>query len=133
VVLTGNVDAALPSELVALGVAGFIDKVAPLEHAVRAVQRVLEGGMYFYAGVMPTASAMASRTQNDKGPDASILSEREREVVRMVASGLSSKEIADKLGISARTVENHRFRLMEKIGVRDTVGLVRWCFEQGLG
>jgi DNA-binding NarL/FixJ family response regulator len=47
IVLTGKIDAALPAELVALGVAGFVDKAAPLEHAVRAVQRVLAGGMYF--------------------------------------------------------------------------------------
>src|SRR5262245_23363061 len=48
IVLTGQVDATLPAELVALGVAGFIDKAAALDHVVSAVERVLAGGMYFF-------------------------------------------------------------------------------------
>jgi DNA-binding NarL/FixJ family response regulator len=61
------------------------------------------------------------------------LSEREREVARLVAGGLSSKEIAQRLALSARTVENYRANLMQKLGVRDTATLVRWCLEHGLG
>lgn len=133
IVLTGNVDAALPGELVALGVAGFVDKAAPLEHAVRAVERVLAGGMYFFAGVAPTASGMAMRSKSSSGSNPSILSPRERDIARLVASGLSSKEIAHQLALSTRTVENYRANLMQKIRVRDTASLVRWCLENGLG
>lgn len=132
IVLTGNIDGTLPAELVALGVAGFVDKGAPLEHAVRAVERVLAGGMYFFAGVMPTASRIAMR-DSARGPGVAALSARERDVVRGVAAGLSSKEIAQRLHLSARTVENYRAHAMQKIGVRDTAGLVRWCLERGLG
>jgi DNA-binding NarL/FixJ family response regulator len=131
VVLTAQVDATLPAELVALGVAGFVDKTAPLEHTVRAVERVLAGGMYFFAGVMPTESGAALR-RTAPGSVVATLSTREREVARFVASGLSSKEIAQRLDLSARTVENYRANLMQKLGVRDTASLVRWCLEQGL-
>jgi DNA-binding NarL/FixJ family response regulator len=130
IVLTAKIDASLPGELVSLGVAGFVDKAVPLEHAVRAVQRVLAGGMYFCADVAPTQSGAAPTAP---GPSASILSAREREIALLVARGLSSKEIASRLGLSTRTVENHRARLMQKIGVHDTVKLVRWCVERGLG
>lgn len=132
IVLTGQVDATLPAELVALGVAGFVDKGTPLEHALRAVERVLAGGMYFFAGVMPAASAItARRPTTSLGTHA--LTPRERDVARLVAGGLSSKEIAHRLELSTRTVENYRANLMQKLGVRDTAGLVRWCLERGLG
>lgn len=133
IVLTGNVDGALPGELVALGVAGFIDKGAPLEHAVRAVERVLQGGMYFFSGVMPTGGAPLSASARGSGPSAALLTAREREVAQLVAAGLSSKEIAHRLALSTRTVENYRATAMQKIGVRDTARLVRWCLENGLG
>lgn len=133
IVLTAQVDAALPAELVALGVAGFIDKSAPLEHVVRAIERVLAGGMYFFAGVMPSASCAAVRGSPGAGPHPSILTAREREIARLVTSGRSSKEIARELGLSTRTVENHRASLMQKLAVRDTARLVRWCLEHGLG
>jgi len=134
IVLTGHIDAALPAELVALGVAGFVDKGTPLEHAVRAVERVLAGGMYFFAGVAPSASGMAMRgaaAATGAGPAA--LSPRERDIARLVAGGLTSKEIAQRLDLSPRTVENYRANLMQKIGVRDAPSLVRWCLEHGLG
>lgn len=132
VVLTAQVDHNLPAELVALGVAGFVDKAAPLEHAVRAVERVLAGGMYFFAGVMPGGSGIALRATSSRvGP--SVLTARERDVVRLVVGGLSSKEIAQRLELSPRTVENYRANLMQKIGVRDTASLVRWGLEHGLG
>lgn len=133
VVLTGMVDGTLPAELVALGVAGFVDKAAPLEHALRAVERVLAGGMYFFAGVTPNASGLALRSSASRTTSPSVLTPRERDVARLVASGLSSKEIAQQLNLSTRTVENYRAHLMQKIGVRDTAGLVRWSLENGLG
>jgi DNA-binding NarL/FixJ family response regulator len=133
IVLTGQVDATLPAELVALGVAGFVDKATPLEHAIRAVERVLAGGMYFFAGVMPAASGMTARKPATAGVSAAVLSPRERDVAHLVAGGLSSKEIAQKLELSTRTVENYRANLMQKVGVRDTASLVRWSLENGLG
>lgn len=132
IVLTGQVDATLPAELIALGVAGFVDKATPLEHALRAVERVLAGGMYFFAGVMPSASGIAGRKTGTAGVSPSVLSVRERDVARLVAGGLSSKEIAQRLELSPRTVENYRANLMQKLGVRDTATLVRWCLQNGL-
>ncbi len=58
-----------------------------------------------------------------------MLSGRELEVVRLVAEGFSSKEIAARLDLSVRTVEKHRANIMEKIGVREVASLVRWCMQ----
>jgi DNA-binding NarL/FixJ family response regulator len=132
VVLTAHPEAQLPAELVALGVAGFVDKNSPLEQIDRAVQCVLEGGMFFSATVPPPLPALAAEPALPRlGADA--LSEREREVVRLVARGLVSKEVAAQLGLSARTVEKHRARIFAKLGLHDVPTLVRWCLRNGLG
>jgi DNA-binding NarL/FixJ family response regulator len=132
IVLTGQVDGTLPAELIALGVAGFVDKASPLEHAMRAVERVLAGGMYFFAGITPSASGITGRSTPVSNLTPTALTPRERDIARHVASGLSSKEIAQKLELSTRTVENYRANLLQKLGLRDTASLVRWCVHNGL-
>ena len=133
VVLTAHPEAQLPAELVALGVAGFVDKNSPFEQIDRAVQCVLEGGMFFSATVPPPVpSSLASLPELPRvGADA--LSEREQEVVRLVARGMVSKEIGAQLDLSTRTVEKHRARILAKLGLHDVPTLVRWCLRNGLG
>lgn len=132
VVLTAHPEAQLPAELVSLGVAGFVDKNSPLEQIDRAVQCVLEGGMFFSATVPPPVPSLAAES-NIPRAGADALSAREREVVRLVARGLVSKEVASQLGLSTRTVEKHRARILSKLGLRDVPTLVRWCLRNGLG
>ena len=132
VVLTAHPEAQLPAELVSLGVAGFVDKNSPLEQIDRAVQCVLESGMFFSANVPPPIPTLAAEPALPRlGADA--LSEREQEVVRLVARGLVSKEVAAQLGLSTRTVEKHRARILAKLGLHDVPTLVRWCLRNGLG
>jgi DNA-binding NarL/FixJ family response regulator len=61
-----------------------------------------------------------------------MLSSREIEVVRLVAEGFSSKEIANRLDLSVRTVEKHRANIMDKVGVHEVASLVRWCVQSGI-
>lgn len=133
VILTAHPEAQLPAELVSLGVAGFVDKNSPLEQIDRAVQCVLEGGMFFSATVPPPVpSSLASEPSLPRvGPE--VLSEREKEVVRLVARGLVSKEIAVQLDLSPRTVEKHRARILARLNLHDVPMLVRWCLRNGLG
>jgi DNA-binding NarL/FixJ family response regulator len=133
IILTAHPEAQLPAELVALGVAGFVDKNSPLEQIDRAVQCVLEGGMFFSATVPPPVPSPTSGEPTLPRLGADALSEREREVVRLVARGLVSKEVAAQLGLSARTVEKHRARILAKLGLHDIPTLVRWCLRNGLG
>lgn len=132
VILTAFPEAGLPAELLTLGVAGFVDKNSPLEQIERAVQCVLEGGLFFSATVPPPVPTLAGEPALPRlGADA--LTDREREVVRLVARGLLSKQVADNLGLSTRTVEKYRGRIMAKLGVHDVPTLVRWCLRNGLG
>ena len=131
-VLTAYPEAGLPAELLSLGVAGFVDKNTPLEQIERAVQCVLEGGMFFSATVPPPVPSLAGEPALPR-LGAEDLTEREREVVRLVARGLLSKEVADRLSLSPRTVEKHRARILAKLGLHDVPTLVRWCLRNGLG
>jgi DNA-binding NarL/FixJ family response regulator len=133
VMLTAHPEAQLPAELVALGVAGFVDKNSPLEQIDRAVQCVLDGGMFFSATVPPPIPSALANEPAMPRLGASALTAREQEVVRLVARGLVSKEVAERLGLSTRTVEKHRARILARLGLHDLPNLVRWCLRNGLG
>ncbi|MDB6128264.1 MAG: LuxR family transcriptional regulator [Verrucomicrobia bacterium] len=148
-VLTGHPDSDLPARLMAQGVHGFVDKSEPINYVMQAIEAVMSGGMFFATNVPPKfipsdAVAAGSIPSPTTPPPArlgaqvpsveavQILSGREIEVIQLVASGLSSKEIASRLDLSVRTVEKHRANIMEKIGVREVASLVRWCVQAGL-
>lgn len=133
VMLTAHPEAQLPAELVSLGVAGFVDKNSPLEQIDRAVQCVLDGGMFFSATVPPPIPSALANEPAMPRLGASALTAREQEVVRLVARGLVSKEVAERLGLSTRTVEKHRARILARLGLHDLPNLVRWCLRNGLG
>jgi DNA-binding NarL/FixJ family response regulator len=106
---TGYGDRALLTEALDAGVRGFVLKEAPLGDLVRAVETVADGGVYVdpvLAGVFATAST------TDKLP---ALTQREREVLRLLADGLSNEEIGKRLFISAETVRTHVRKAMDKL------------------
>jgi len=142
-VLTGHPDGDLPARLISQGVHGFVDKSAPLNYVLQAIESVVAGGMFFAAHVPPKATVGSSsqpmvEPSVKTGPQTTsvnaveMLSARELEVARLVAEGYSSKEIADRLDLSVRTVEKHRANIMDKINVKEVASLVRWCVQAGL-
>ena len=142
-VLTGHPDGELPARLISQGVNGFVDKNAPINYVLQAVESVMSGGMFFAAHIAPNVSADAGKTARvppavKTGPQTpsleavQMLSSREIEVVRLVAEGFSSKEIATRLDLSVRTVEKHRANIMDKVGVHEVASLVRWCVQSGI-
>jgi DNA-binding NarL/FixJ family response regulator len=144
-VLTSHPDGELPSQLIRQGVHGFVDKTAPLNYVLQAVESVMKGGMFFAANVPPRANAAASDTvpvrpaPQEQPPQsapslaaAKTLTPREIEVARLVSEGLSSKEVASQLNLSVRTVEKHRANIMDKLGVREVASLVRYCIQAGI-
>ena len=144
-VLTSHPDGELPSQLIRQGVHGFVDKTAPLNYVLQAVESVMKGGMFFAANVPTRANAAASDTvavrpaPQEQPPQpapslraAKTLTPREIEVARLVSEGLSSKEVASQLNLSVRTVEKHRANIMDKLGVREVASLVRYCIQAGI-
>jgi DNA-binding NarL/FixJ family response regulator len=107
-----------------VGVLGYVLKEAMSGELATAIRRAFAGKRHFGKGV---------RLPEDGRPrfDAAPLSDREKEIARAIAEGLTSKEIADRLGISANTVQVHRRNLMQKLGVHKETDIVRLVVNEG--
>ena len=127
-VITASPARHLPLALCKLGVAGYVDKICPPGRLEDAVESVLADGVFFSAGESPRN--VEAPAQVNEALDR--LSEREKEIAQLVTQGLSSKQIASKTNLSARTVENHRARIQSKLGLSNSADLVRWCICNGL-
>ena len=112
---------------VASGAKGFVRKSEAEVDLVDAVRAVLNDKLFF-----PASAAVAfgpRRNRNQTSPERR-LTPRERELLQLIAEGWSNKEVASILGISRRTVENHRARMMRKLGLRSLSELVRYAVRQ---
>src|SRR5437660_399983 len=96
---------------------------------VRAINEVQKGMVYLSPGISQTV-VQAYLTKSDVPPDP--LTPREREVLQLVAEGKTTKEVAKLLGISVKTAESHRTRIMEKLEIHETASLVRYAVRRGL-
>jgi len=115
------------------GASGYVVKSAAAEQLIEAIEAVREGRSY----VSPAVSHHVIRAVRDPSaqPGSSpvdSLSRREREVLQLVAEGLSAKEIAVRLGLSVKTAEAHRGKVMTKLGIRRTSMLVRFAIREGI-
>ena len=123
-------------EALRAGVRGFVLKAQGIDELVDAIQGVSQGRLYVSAGVsQAVVDAVVGRGGGKgmaRGDGTPRLSHRERQVVQLVAEGKSTKQIAELLEISAKTAEFHRGRVMEKLNIHDTAGLVRYAIREGL-
>jgi DNA-binding NarL/FixJ family response regulator len=117
---------------VTLGADGYLLKNGRAGEVVAAVRAVMKGGSYFSPPVAREIVEQARSPKRDAADPFSMLSAREREVLHLIADGLSAKEIASDLGISTKTVEAHRTSLMRKLGARKATELVRYALRHGL-
>jgi DNA-binding NarL/FixJ family response regulator len=117
---------------VALGVDGYILKNGRASEVISAVRAVMKGGSYFSPPVAREIVEQVRSPKRGAGEPFTTLSAREREVLHLIAEGLSAKEIARDLGISTKTVEAHRTSLMRKLGARKATELVRYALRHGL-
>jgi two-component system, NarL family, response regulator NreC len=123
VILTMDDDPAFVQPAWTAGAAGYLLKEASRTELVRAVRTVARGGTYLDPAIG------GSVMHGTSGP---ALSERELEVLRLIALGYTNSEIAKQLHISARTVETHRANLQSKLGLTGRPELVRYALERGL-
>lgn len=125
--VTAHERPALVQDAVRLGARGFVTKGTPLRELRDGIRRVAERGTYFCS---VTSAILA---QNLKSPPSEAeLSPRQRQIVQLVARGLSSKEIADELSISVKTVANHRLQIRERLELHDIASITRYAIERGL-
>ncbi|HYT83234.1 MAG TPA: response regulator transcription factor [Gemmatimonadales bacterium] len=129
ILLTALTDAHFVSPALRAGVRGFVTKKQDIEDLDRAIQEVSKGGFYVSPGVSQAVIDAVKGAPPDGAPR---LSRRERQVVQLVAEGKSTKQIAELLTISVKTAEFHRGRIMKKLNIHDTAGLVRYAIREGL-
>jgi DNA-binding NarL/FixJ family response regulator len=119
-------------EALAVGASGYVLKSAVDTDLVHACRAALRGEAFLYpAAVNTLIRSHLERTRAQGGPF-DPLSRRETEVVKLIAEGLSSREIAEVLTISPKTVERHRANVLEKLELRDRVDITRYAIRRGL-
>jgi len=129
ILLTMHTDEDHVLESLRAGVSGYVLKTKSAEELIQAIRGVCKGEMYLSSGISRVVvQAYVSRAELASDP----LSDRERQVLQLVAEGKTTKEIAIILGISAKTVESHRTNIMDKLNIHDTAGLVRYSIRHGL-
>ncbi|QBX56551.1 response regulator transcription factor [Nocardioides seonyuensis] len=116
-----------------VGASGYVLKSAADEDLVSACRAAMRGESFLYAGVASTlVRSYLERLRRGEGPPASVLTAREDQVVKLIAEGHSSREIAAALVISHKTVERHRANILAKLGMRDRTELTRYAIRAGL-
>ena len=135
-VLSASGEQADVLEAVKAGATGYLVKSASREELSDAVQRVARGDTVFTPGlaglVLGEYRRLSEEPTASADSDLPRLTERETEVLRLVAKGLSYKQIAERLVLSHRTVQNHVQNTLRKLQLHNRVQLVRYAIEQGL-
>ncbi len=127
-ILSMHQEKAMIKGLMDLGIKGYMLKTIPKEELLLAIETIQRGGEYFNSEVTKVLMDQSADVQSDLGD----LSEREIEIVKLIASGLTNPQIGEKLFISPKTVDVHRTNVMKKIGVNNVAGVVRFAFQNGL-
>jgi two-component system, NarL family, response regulator NreC len=129
VLLTQHTEDQMVLESLRAGVTGYVLKTRATSELVQALRAVCRGEMYLTQSISHTV--VQAFLKKDDLPERP-LSDRERQVLQLVAEGKTTKEIASLLGISVNTAESHRTNLMEKLDIHDTAGLVRYALRNGV-
>lgn len=114
---------------VSSGARGYVLKNQASSDLVNAIHQVVQGGFYLSPGL---SSFLVEVYRSDSRDSDEILSIRERQVLQLIAEGKSTKDVATLLGISVKTAESHRSRLMRKLDIHETASLVRYAVRRGL-
>lgn len=133
-VLSSYSDDRIVDQLIEAGVSGYLVKGAAASDLVKAIREVIAGNQHFSPEIARRLShrrqLSAQRKRRSASP--SRLSKRESEVLQLIADGHSNKQMAAALNISIKTVEKHRQRVMQKLGLHETASLTRYALSQGI-
>ncbi len=115
------------------GASGYVLKTVADRDLVEACRAAMRGERFFYSGAgSPVVRDYLERGRGDHPPQETRLTVREQEVVKLIAEGYSSRQIAQALVISEKTVERHRANVLEKLGMHNRVELTRYAIRRGL-
>jgi DNA-binding NarL/FixJ family response regulator len=128
--LTMHVDPEYVARALRLGARGYVLKEAAAEQLIQAIRVVAAGQRFLSTGV---SQKQGPQQGEDASDDPFVrLTVRERQVLQLIAEGASNRIAADRLGLSIKTVDTHRSRLMRKLGIHDQTRLVKYAIRKGL-
>jgi len=138
VILTMHDEDRMVLHLLEKGVSGYLLKDADPGEVEKAIRKVMDDGVYLNDFVsramlrkMTNTSPVVKQTSTFYNSKV-LLSEREKEVLKLICEGLSTAEVSEKIFLSPRTVEGHRLRILEKTGTKNTAGMVAYAFKNNL-
>jgi two-component system response regulator NreC len=129
ILLTQHEEEQYIHEALEAGVKGYVLKNQVANDLIHAIRQVCRGEFYLSPGIS-RAVMEAYRSKSERPADP--LTVRERQVLQLIAEGKSTKDTASVLGISVKTAESHRMRLMQKLNIHETASLVRYAVRRGL-
>jgi DNA-binding NarL/FixJ family response regulator len=134
VVLSQHAEEPIVVDALGQGASAYVPKEADFGELLRAIREVARGRRYLSPPLSDNAvSAYLRGKDRGEPPDPyEALTSRERQVLHLAAEGLSNVAVAKRLGISARTAETHRGRILRKLGLRNQTDLVRWAIARGI-
>jgi DNA-binding NarL/FixJ family response regulator len=130
VTLTRHADDSYVQELLRAGVSGYVLKQSAPSELLQAIRAAAAGGQYLDSTLTARVTALVLGRTN-KPSRAVALSDREADVLRLIASGYSNKEIAGQLSLSVKTIEAHKANGMRKLGLTGRIGIVQYAVLQG--
>lgn len=132
VILTMHQDVAYARRALALGASGYVLKHAAPEELVLAIRAALAGRTFVTPELTSALLHATGRDASQAQDPVAAMTPRQREVLRLFAEGRTAKEIGAELGISARTVETHKYELMRALGVKSSPELVHFAIRHGI-
>ena len=130
--LTRHADSGFLQQLFRAGASGYVLKQSAASELIRAIHAIAEGGNYLDPALTgKVLNSYANKPTIPHTAEAIDLSDREAEVLRLIAWGYSNKEIAARLGLSVKTVEAHKANTMKKLNLRSRIDIVRYALLQG--
>jgi DNA-binding NarL/FixJ family response regulator len=133
IILSMHADRRYIQEALRAGAKGYLLKDSAPEEVMRAIQKVIRGQFYLSVKINEQVITEFIRlTESETPTPFSLLSAREREVLQLLAEGKSTREIADKLNVSGKTVETHRQHIMEKLNMHTVAELTKYAIREGL-
>jgi DNA-binding NarL/FixJ family response regulator len=133
IVLSSHYKSNVVGHMIKLGVSAFVPKASEKKQLVRTIESVYEYGVFFtQEDHQLLISHMNSKPNKPTFSFNETLSDREIDVLKLICKELTNQEIADQLFLSKRTVEGHRQRILEKVGAKNTVGLIVYAIAMGI-
>jgi len=133
VFLSSNTDKDSLNEAIASGAKGYFSKDITKEEFFEGLNSIVKGESYYSKGIHQTLFGSFTKQVRDNHLNTNnLLSQREIDVIRLIAEGLSMKEIGEKLFISPRTVESHKNNILSKLELTSTIDLVKYAIKNGL-